>query len=318
MILLGVFVIDNPQCGNRRYTHPQLAFAYLEKGRYEQALVEAQRALRQHGDDPALYLIAALAQLGQDQIEAAVLTLEQGLQIDPDDERIHPTLRRICQDAERFDLARDVLERLLEQHPNSVRTRGSLGWVYAQLGEDEQAVELLNEALASEPDDDQLLLAMGDCQLRQGQPEAAARSFAQALAKSKLPVATAVAIARHYYEQGMRRQTIEYYERAMEHEAEDPLILNNLAWTYAEEGIRLDRALELATRAVKLEADNVVYLDTYAEVFFQKGQHARAIAVMRRALELEPEDGEQYEYLQEQLEKFRRAYARAASTSGHL
>ena len=83
--------------------------------------------------------------------------------------------------------------------------------------------------------------------------------------------------------------------------------MNNLAWTYAEEGLRLDRGLELSLRAVKADADNVVYLDTYAELFFKKGQYSRAVALMGRALELEPEDGAHYLYLQEQMHKFRRA-----------
>ena len=82
------------------------------------------------------------------------------------------------------------------------------------------------------------------------------------------------------------------------------LTLNNLAWTYAEAELNLDRAHELSLRAVKTDADNVVYLDTYAEVLFRKGRSDQAVAIIRRCLELEPITGEHYEYLHEQLARF--------------
>ena len=59
-----------------------------------------------------------------------------------------------------------------------------------------------------------------------------------------------------------------------------------------------------ARQAVKSDADNVVYLDTYAEVLHLLGRHRRAMAIMALAIELEPEDGDQYDYLQQQMQKF--------------
>jgi hypothetical protein len=47
-----------------------------------------------------------------------------------------------------------------------------------------------------------------------------------------------------------------------------------------------------------------VFLDTYAEVNFRLGQPVRAAAVIRRALESEPVDGEHRTYLEQQLARF--------------
>ena len=340
LALLGTFVIDNPHCGANRHDHPQLALRYLEEERFDQALAETRRALREKGGDPTLYLLAAMAHLGKQEIEAGIQALASGLEFDPNDARIHLALRDICQQTERFDLARALLEEMLKRHPDNPRILAGLGWAHMQLEEEEKAVELLaaaveqgdpelfahaqlsrlyllqerfdlatqvlQDALDIAPDDPQLLLALGECQLQQGMADEAIGVFEQALEKGAAPVAIAIRIAQSFYQQGMRHRAIEYYERALQHEGAGALLLNNLAWAYAEEGIRLDHALSLATRAVKMDADNVVYLDTYAELFYQKGQHARAIAVMHRALELEPEGGEHYRYLREQMEKFQR------------
>ncbi|MBT4496383.1 MAG: tetratricopeptide repeat protein [Gemmatimonadetes bacterium] len=345
-LLLGTFVIDTPQCGDHRSDHAQLALGYLDAGRYDRALTEIQRALRQRDDDPTLYLVAAMAHLGQKQVEEAVGMLAQGLALAPGDDRLQQTLRDICQQAERFDLARSTLEELLRKFPGNASLQASLGWAYLQLEEEEKAIELLLQATSPEvadtsrettdlfahvqlsriylqqqrleeaiqilrraleiaPDDQRLLLVLGETQLRQRAPEEASDTFARALEQSEQPQLVAARIAQLYYEEGWRRQTIAYYERALEYDAENPFVLNNLAWTYAEEGIELDRALQLATRAVKRDPDSPVYLDTYAELYYLKERPDRAVVIMRRALELEPEDGEHFAYLQQQMEKFR-------------
>ena len=73
--LLGAFVISNPQCGAYRAGHAQLAHAYLRDGLYDQALAETRRAIRQDGPDDRLLLMAALARLGLDEVDAARISL---------------------------------------------------------------------------------------------------------------------------------------------------------------------------------------------------------------------------------------------------
>ncbi len=349
LTLAGVFVIDHPQCSDKVVDHRQLAVLYLENGQYNRSLMSARRALRQHSDDATLHLIAALAHRGLDNTERAFGSFERAILLDPDGEKIHGTLRQICQQDQGFVKARQILERLLQRYPDSARIQASLGWIFLNLQEESRAIELLEgaisgedaeifayihlsraylltesfdravqvleEALSIDPDNRQLLLILGEHQLGQGRPKEAELSFAKAMRKGETPAITAIQIARRYYDRGMRRKAIEYYEQAMQHGSPGPLLLNNLAWAYGEEGIRLDRALELSLQAVKVEEENVVYLDTYAELLFITGQHQRAIAIMRRALELEPEDGEHYKYLRLQMRKFLQTKEDAAAAT---
>ena len=75
---------------------------------------------------------------------------------------------------------------------------------------------------------------------------------------------------------------------------------NNLAWLAARCGRKLDEALTHANRAVKLRPDSAAYLDTLAEVHFQRGDRAEAIRLAKKCLELEPEGS----HFKEQLERF--------------
>lgn len=338
--LLGAFVISNPQCGTYRAEHAQLARAYLLNGLYDRALVETRRAIRQDGPDDRLLLISALARLGLGEVDAALELVGQAIALAPDNDDLYSALRNICQREERYAQTAELLALLRADYGPSASLWATEGWLHARQDRLDAAIEALRhaiqldehhlfahaelgrlliaegrlaeaetaltEAVRLQPDDPQLALALGDCQLRQGLAARATRTFDRAL---KAGVISAVDIARVYYEREQPDRAIEYYERALAGAPDDPLILNNLAWTYAEEGRRLSYALNLSMRAVKLDAESPVYLDTYAELLHLLGRHAYAVAIMQQALALEPADGEHRAYLEGQMAKFRRALA---------
>ena len=265
--LLGAFVISNPQCGAYRAEHAQLARAYLRDGLYSQALVEIRRAIRQDGPDDRSLLIAALARLGLDEVDAALELIGQAIALAPDNDDLYRALRNICQREERFAQTEALLAHLRVDHGQSASLRATEGWLHARQERPAAAIEALRqaiqldehhlfahielsrlliaegrlaeaeialvEAVRIQPDDPQLALTLGDCQLRQGLAERAARTFDRAL---QAEVISAVDIARIYYERQWPDRAIEYYERALASAPDDPLILNNLAWTYARRG----------------------------------------------------------------------------------
>jgi predicted negative regulator of RcsB-dependent stress response len=75
---------------------------------------------------------------------------------------------------------------------------------------------------------------------------------------------------------------------------------NTIAWLAAVSRRKLDDADRHASKAVELEPANAGYIDTLAEVQFQRGNSARAIDLIRRCLEIEPRNS----YFQKQLQRF--------------
>jgi hypothetical protein len=65
---------------------------------------------------------------------------------------------------------------------------------------------------------------------------------------------------------------------------------NNLAWMSARSHQRLDAALDHAQTAVRLDPTNPAYLDTLAEVHFQRGDRELAIRHAQRCLQLDPDN----------------------------
>lgn len=86
----------------------------------------------------------------------------------------------------------------------------------------------------------------------------------------------------------------------MPRRGDDPQFLNEYAWTCAEVGANLDKALEAAKKAVELSKEDPGILDTLAEVYFKKGDTPSAVAAIERAIAKKPDD----DYFQKQKAKF--------------
>ena len=349
---LGVFVVQN-HCGMPGVKHEQLAVHLLERGQFERARREAERALRESPDDADMRVIAAIADASLGNVDGSIGALSEALRRDPDDPRLYAALRSLCTQAGCAELALEALQELQQAPGDNWYIDANIGWALARSGDLERALPVLEAAVAQltpdvdeteqivthhqlsrlyldteryadaarvlegalilRPEDPRLLVGIGECHLRQADEEGAQPYFTRALDATENRLETASLIAQVHYGAGLPRRAIDYYEGAAREHTVTPLILNNLAWTYAEEGIELDRAASLSLRAVKADVDNVVYLDTYAEVLFRQGRADQAIALMHRAIDLEPEGGEHFDYLREQLTRFE---TRSASLSG--
>ena len=82
----------------------------------------------------------------------------------------------------------------------------------------------------------------------------------------------------------------------------DARLFNALAWQLSKNALGLDAAYKYARRAVKLEPQNPDILDTWAEVLYQRGEVARAIAIEQDLVKQYPQRAD----LQTHLKTFSR------------
>jgi tetratricopeptide (TPR) repeat protein len=74
---------------------------------------------------------------------------------------------------------------------------------------------------------------------------------------------------------------------------------NSLAWVAACCHRRLEEGLKHARRAVELAPDNAGYIDTLAEVYFQRGDQKQAVELSKKCVALDP----RREYFRKQVER---------------
>ena len=102
-----------------------------------------------------------------------------------------------------------------------------------------------------------------------------------------------------YYSQGDTLSALAQYEKALEYNPGNIMAMNNYAYFLAESETDLDKAERLSATTVKYEPENPTYLDTYAWVYFKKGEYSLALTYMKSAMaysEKEEPSAELYEH----------------------
>ncbi len=135
-------------------------------------------------------------------------------------------------------------------------------FVLDELGERERARALLTRALARRPADRDLVFA--HARLLEAQAENADEA----------------------------RAAVELVERLIERAGADVDTLNFLAFSLAERQLRVDEARHWAWRAVLLDPLNGYVVDTYGWATLMAGDVDEAIAILKRADQLSPDEGE--------------------------
>ncbi len=83
------------------------------------------------------------------------------------------------------------------------------------------------------------------------------------------------------------RQAYKSYDKALEYQPTNVMVLNNYAYFLSLERRDLERALNMAGRVVALTEKNPTYLDTYAWILFELGRLDEAKKTMQQAIALD-------------------------------
>lgn len=157
------------------------------------------------------------------------------------------------------------------------------------------AIRLLEAMQQQEPDDLHVLTRIGELLRQQERFADAVPVYDQAIALvGKDPAPRAWAL---YYARGIALERIKDWSRAeadlrtaLQLMPEQPQVLNYLAYSWIEQGIRLQEALEMLVRAVAQAPDDAYIIDSLGWAYYKLGQYDAAVMHLERAVALRPYD----------------------------
>ena len=91
-------------------------------------------------------------------------------------------------------------------------------------------------------------------------------------------------------QKGNFRDALPILEKELYNQPDNPELLNNIAWCYAEIGINFDRAIELVNESLHLDPSEALYHDTLAWCYYKKGNIDRALDCALSAIKIEPDN----------------------------
>lgn len=129
-----------------------------------------------------------------------------------------------------------------------------------------------------------------------GKPQEAVPLFEEALKYAKTDSLRSViygAIGDNYHTLGDDRKCFKAYDKGMKLDTTNVSIYNNYSYFLSLRNERLDKALEWAQKAVRLDPNNPTFLDTYAWVLYQLGRYEEARIPMRQAISLDSDNNKE-------------------------
>lgn len=100
-----------------------------------------------------------------------------------------------------------------------------------------------------------------------------------------------------HHRRGGETEAAAIFHRLIELDPENAEALNYVGYTWAEQGVRLDRAEEYIRRALTIDPENPQYIDSLGWVLFQRGHTELALIQLERAHALLPDEPVVMEHL---------------------
>ena len=253
--------------GAKIVARTQLAFIDLQKGNYQQA-IDAAKPLFIFKDkvNPPAINIALDAMRKQKRYADAVAMMQPLVDKYASDPFVNARYIEMLARAGDKDRARVAAS---TQSKFGVRNTISAAEAYVQADQYDQAIGVVKDALRTKPDDIDLEFELGAALERSGDKASAETTFLGILDKHP----------------------------------ENASTMNYLGYMWAEQGVHLDRAAEMLTKAVTLEPGNGAYLDSLGWTYFRQGKLELAEKYLNNAAQILPRDATVHEHLGDVLAK---------------
>jgi tetratricopeptide (TPR) repeat protein len=258
--------------------------------RWDSAESIARRALEVDPSDPQIHVVLGNVHAGRKQFGDALVDYQRALALDS---QSVPALEALMNLYKRGVLTRASIARMenvASQPPASAPLVEIAGRLYAERGLYADAARALQKSLVLDPRRSSAALALMQLSLRQNDTRGAA-AWAVTAFRGTVPAIAELVQGREAELRSERAKAINHYESALRLGEPSGAAANNLAWIYAQQGVRLDRALDLARRASELDPKNPAIWDTLGAVLLRRRDYTAAADALTSARKLSESSG---------------------------
>ena len=233
-----------------------LGLIYLRQGKLDEAIEELNLIISVWPEDKKTiyYLAVAYQEKGElDKSLAYFSQIEKDSKYFPDSQ-MHMAF--ILDSQEKHDQAKKILEKAIAVNKSNAELYLMLSSIYENLEAYDAAMKVIKEGLQQNDKNIDLIFRLGVL-----------------LDKS-----------------GDKQACLDEMKKVLEINPNHADSLNYVGYTYAEQGVKLDEALELIKKALEIQPDSGYIIDSLGWIYFQKGLYDEAIIHLEKSVQLTPED----------------------------
>ncbi len=229
-----------------------------------------------------LFLAYLKTSLQQNRDKETLYSLfDQMLEMHPDAESLIKLYADFLLSQQKYDEAELQLHHLVEIAPTNRDYWGQLITIALFQADYDSVVNYGKRAVSQLPNEVPFYLYMGSAYTQQEQYQAAIEVLEQGVEVAPVDNFTTLSevygqLGDTYHQWGKVDTAYTMYDKSLEYNPNNIMVLNNYSYFLTLEKRDLDKAEQMSGKVVKLEPKNATYLDTYAWVFFVKGDYMLA------------------------------------------
>ena len=221
----------------------------------------------------------------KERIDSLLAILEEEY---PGDYRVRTAKADYFAKLERYEEALLEYDEVLKEQKGNYFIWEQAIFIENMLENNEGVYERSTEALNYFNDKPLLFLFKGSAAMQLGKNEEALQSLEKGLglAENNLPLTVQFysMLAETSQNLGRHEKSDEYFEKALQIEPENIMILNNYGYYLSLREVELEKAEKMSLITILAEPDNPTYLDTYAWILHKAGKQEQALEYIEKAI----------------------------------
>lgn len=224
--------------------------------------------------------------------DSAVIFARMALALHPDLDQNKMIIGAVLSTHDQDEQAIDVYNTIPETSKKYILAQRSIADIHTNAENYDAAISILNKLY--EDGDIDSLVQIGDVYRYQEEFEKAVKTYSKVLNHWDEVPANYWHV---YYSRGMAYERLKKYKKsesdllvALQFQPNHPYVLNYLAYSWADQGINLDKSLSMLMMATQLKPEDGYIADSLGWVFYKMNDFDNAIPHLERAVELLPYD----------------------------
>jgi tetratricopeptide (TPR) repeat protein len=266
-----------------------LALAYTKHGDLEDALKVYRQLEEQYPRNPQAPMLRGQVLLQQDKRDEARKAFDRTRELAPDYVPALEQLVNLDLIEKQYPTAQQRVETEMARRPAAAGTlQLLLAKIYAAQHENPQAMIALQKAIELQPDSPTAYLFLAQLYAGANQKDKALADLNQLVARNPKDVGALTLLGMVQDQQKDYAAARDTYEKILVINPKFGVVLNNLAYLYAERFDQLDKARELAQRARELMPQDPSVADTLGWILSRQHEYPRALTLLQENAEKYP------------------------------
>lgn len=272
----------------------RLGSIYVGQKRLDDAIAQYREVEKSDREDAHTKI--GLIYLEKGDLERAGAEFDLVLAAEPTNHRVRYFLSSVCAERGEVDRAIDELAKIPPDSEYYVDARVRRAYLLQKEKPDEAIAEL-EQALKAKPDAPEIVSYLSSLYKERNEIPKAVTLLERLVVHFPENDKYHFMLGAMYDEAKNKPAVVEQMRKAIELNPKNAAALNYLGYTLAEQGNSLDEAESLIRRALELEPDDGFFVDSLGWVYYQRGDAKAAVKQLERAVELAGDDPTVIEHL---------------------